>query len=318
MHMSPLNRGFEYRSLIGAEAAGLRVIDFLARHFPAFTREEWLQRIEAGRVLLDGSRIRCNQTLKPGQSLTWVRPPWNEPDVPCSYAILYRDRSLLAVAKPSGLPTMPGGGDYMDNTLLSLVRRHYPKANPVHRLGRGTSGIVLFALNHRATNKMSKAWSERKVLKIYRCLVSGCPAAEEFDVDIPVGPVPHKLLKTVFAACPDGKPAHSRATVLERREACSLVQVRITTGRPHQIRIHMAAAGHPLVGDPLYIKGGVPAPGSCARPSDLGYLLHNAVVGFHHPDSGEWIEVECLPPPPLRCSKETHSDRFRQGLTNHV
>ncbi len=311
--MSQLNRGFEYRSLIGAEAAGLKVIDFLARHFPAFARKDWLQRIEAGRVLLDGSRAHWDQILKPGQLLTWVRPPWKEPEVPRSYAILYRDRSLLAVAKPPGLPTLPGGGDFMDNTLLSLVRLHYPEANPVHRLGRGTSGIVLFALNSRATKKMSEAWSERKVLKIYRALVSGCPDADEFDVDVPVGPVPHELLKTVFAACPDGKPAHSRVTVLERREARSLVQVRITTGRPHQIRIHMAAAGHPLAGDPLYVKGGVPAPGSRALPSDLGYLLHNAVLGFRQPDSGEWIEVECLSPPLLRRSKETHPERFRRG-----
>ncbi|MBN2319949.1 MAG: RluA family pseudouridine synthase [Acidobacteria bacterium] len=306
--MTPLNRGFEYRKLVGAEAAGRPVIDYLVRHFPAFTQEEWLQRIEAGRVLLDRIPVRSDQLVKPGQLLTWVRPPWNEPDVPRSYAILYRDGNLLAVAKPSGLPTLPGGGDFMDNTLLSLVRRHFPEANPVHRLGRGTSGIVLFALNKRTTRKMFQAWSAHKILKIYRALVSGCPDADDFDIDVPVGPVPHKLLKTVFAASPDGKPAHSRSTVLERRDSGSLVQVRITTGRPHQIRIHMAAAGYPLVGDPLYVKGGVPAPGSRARPSDLGYFLHNAVLGFPHPDSGEWIEVDCAPPPLLRCSKEMDPD----------
>lgn len=302
--MARLNRGFEYRRFTGAEAAGCRVIDYLVRCFPKFTEDEWLQRIAAGRVLLDGVPARRDQTVKSGQLLTWRRPPWKEPDVPLSYAILYRDESLLAVAKPSGLPTLPGGGYFMENTLLSIVRRDFQKANPVHRLGRGTSGIVLFALNGSATRNLFKAWGDRKILKIYRTLISGCPDVDEFDVDAPIGPVPHKLLKTLFAACPNGKPAQSQTTVLERRDACSLVQVRIATGRPHQIRIHMAAAGYPLVGDPVYVKGGIPAPDSRARPSDLGYFLHHAVIGFNHPDSNEWIEVECLPPPLLRAHKE--------------
>jgi len=306
--MARLNRGFEYRNITGAEAAGCRVIDYLVRRFPNCTEEEWLQRIARGRVRLDGIPARRAQIVKPGQLLTWLRPPWKEPDAPCSYAILYRDESLLAVAKPSGLPTLPGGGEYMDNTLLSLVRRRYPEANPVHRLGRGTSGIVLFTLRRDATRRLFKAWRDRNILKIYRALVSGCPETDAFDIQVPIGPVPHALLKTVFAARPDGKPALSRTKVLERRDACSLVQVRITTGRPHQIRIHMAAAGHPLVGDPLYKEGGIPAPDSRARPSDLGYFLHNAVLGFHHPDSGNWMEVACASPPLLRCNKEMHPD----------
>jgi 23S rRNA pseudouridine1911/1915/1917 synthase len=306
--MAPLNRGFEYRRIIGTEAAGQRVIDYLAEHFSTFSREEWLRRIESGRVRLDGKPVQPELPVQSSQLLTWNRPPWKEPDVPCSYAILYRDDNLMAVAKPTGLPTLPGGGDFLENTLLSIVHRRFPEANPVHRLGRGTSGIVLFALNRRATQKMFKAWSDRKVLKIYRALVSGCPDADDFAIDVPVGPVPHKLLKTVFAACPDGKTAHSQTTVLERRESCALVEVRITTGRPHQIRIHMAAAGHPLLGDPLYSKGGVPAPGNRARPSDLGYFLHNAVLGIHHPDSGDWMEIACVPPPILRSHKEMHPD----------
>ncbi len=306
--MAPLNRGFEYRKLIPSGVAGCSVIDYLARYFPAFTEDEWSRRVAAGRILLDGVPVREGQFVKSGQLLTWLRPPWEEPGVPCCYAILYRDESLMAVAKPSGLPTLPGGGVFMDNTLLSLVRRRYPAANPVHRLGRGTSGIVLFAINAGATPKISQAWSDRKVLKIYRALVSGCPDADNFDVDVPIGPVPHTLLKTVFAARPDGKPAHSQITVLERRDACSLVQVRIVTGRSHQIRIHTAAAGYPLVGDPMYVKGGVPAPDSRARPSDLGYFLHNALLGFRHPDSGQWMEIACASPPSLRTRKEIGTD----------
>jgi 23S rRNA pseudouridine1911/1915/1917 synthase len=150
---------------------------------------------------------------------------------------------------------------------------------------------------------MFREWSSLRVLKIYRALASGCPAKDAFPVDAPIGPVPHGTLGTVHAARIDGKPAHSEITVLERRGDVSLIQARITTGRPHQIRIHMAAAGHPLCGDPLYVSGGVPAVGSRALPSDLGYTLHNALIGFHHPGSGEWTEIRCFPPPSLRLQK---------------
>ncbi len=298
--MTPLNHGFEYREVLGADAAGLRIIDYLTKCYPGFPREVWLDRIESGRVLLDGIPSMQNAILRPGQHLSWLRPPWEEPEAPLSFAILYQDAHLLAVAKPRGLPTNPGGGGFMEHTLLSLVRRHFPGASPLHRLGRGTSGIVLFAATQEAASKTSRAWRGGEILKVYRALATGSPAGDEFEVDTPIGPVPHGILKTIHAACPLGKPAHSHIRVLERRHSCSLLQIRITTGRPHQIRIHLAAAGHPLVGDSLYTAGGVPAENSRALPGDLGYHLHNALLGFPHPATGKWTEIDCMPPPLLR------------------
>lgn len=299
-----MNQGFEYKKCLGADAEGLPIIEYLTRCFSAFPREEWLARIDSGRVLLDGIAVQRHQILKPGQLLSWMRPPWKEPEVPRSFAILYRDKYLLAVAKPAGLPTLPGGGRFMDNTLLSLVRRHFPGANPLHRLGRGTSGIVLFATTKEAASKTSRFWRDGELLKVYRALAVGCPSEDDFAVDTPIGPVPHHMLKTIHAACSTGKPAHSHIKVLERRTFSSLLQVKIATGRPHQIRIHLAAAGHPLVGDPLYVAGGVPAEGSRGLPSDLGYYLHNALLGFSHPLSGKWTEIACMPPPLLRLACE--------------
>ncbi len=298
--MNACNQGFEYRRLLGADAAGFQVIDYLTLCYPAFTREEWLARIHSGRVLLDGIQAGENQILRQGTLLSWRRPPWKEPEVPRSYAILYRDEHVLAVAKPSGLPTLPGGGCFMDSTLLALVRKHFPTANPLHRLGRGTSGIVLFALNQHAAAKILLEWRSGEVIKLYRALVCGRPFRNDFDIDVSIGPVCHSILKTVHAASSAGKPAHSHVRTLDRRAYNSLVEVQITTGRPHQIRIHLAAAGHPLVGDPLYRVGGVPSENSRALPSDLGYLLHNSLLGFHHPTSKKWIEIDCCPPPPLR------------------
>jgi 23S rRNA pseudouridine1911/1915/1917 synthase len=251
-------------------------------------------------VLLDGFPSKPSAVLRPGQQLSWMRPPWEEPEVPRSFAVLYKDEHLLGVAKPEGLPTMPGGGGFMEHTLLSLVRCHFPAASPLHRLGRGTSGIVLFALTQEASSVTSKAWRCGQVLKVYRALAGGCPASDEFEIHTPIGPVPHQILKSIYAACAVGKPAQSYVKVLERRDSCSLLQIRITTGRPHQIRIHLAAAGHPLVGDPLYEIGGIPAENSRALPGDLGYCLHSALLGFPHPATGKWIEITCAPPPRLR------------------
>jgi 23S rRNA pseudouridine1911/1915/1917 synthase len=302
MLVAALNNGFEYRKRLGSDAAGLTVIDYLTRYYSRFTQEEWLDRIESGCILLDGVPSNREAILRPGRILSWMRPPWEEPEAPESFAILYRDEHLLGVAKPEGLPTVPGGGSFMDHTLLSLVRRHFPGASPLHRLGRGTSGVVLFAITPEAASRIAQAWRCGQILRVYRALASGLPANDEFEIDIPIGTVPHRILKAIHAACPAGKQAHSHINVLERRVGCSLLQIRITTGRPHQIRIHLAASGHPLVGDPLYVAGGIPAENSRALPGDLGYHLHSTLLGFSHPATNKWTEIACAPPHPLRLS----------------
>jgi len=303
-HHIRVNQGFEYRSRVGADADGEGIVDYLARGFARFSRDEWVAHVQAGRVLLDGRPAQVHAAVKPGQWVSWVRPPWEEPVVPLSFAVLYRQADLLAVAKPRGLPTLPGGGQFLEHTLLSRVRRHFPGASPLHRLGRATSGIVLFATAPTRCAIVAEEWRRREVRKVYRALVAGLPSADEFSIATPIGPVPHPALGTVHAASPAGKPAHSHVRVLERRTGCALVEVTITTGRPHQIRIHMAASGHPLVGDALYGDGGVPREGVEALPGAPGYHLHAGLLGFSHPLTGAWTEVTCGPPPVLRVGGE--------------
>jgi len=299
MRVMAKNRGWDYQERLGAEAEGAVLLDYLAERHRHSSAAEWNERIDSGRVLLDAQPARADSVLRRGQTLVWRRPPWREPDAPASFAVLHQDADLVAVAKPAGLPTLPGGG-FLRMTLLHQVRAHAPDAAPLHRLGRWTSGVVLFARTRAARRELSRQWAAREIGKRYRALARGVPERWEFAIDTPIGPVPHALLGSVHGASPRGKPSSSLVNVLEQRRDVFLCDVRITTGRPHQIRIHLAAAGFPLVGDPLYARGGVPAAGCAALPGDPGYRLHAAELVFTHPRSRRRTSIECAPPPPLR------------------
>ena len=297
-----LNNGFEYREQIDNRGSGLTVLAYLARKYRHSTEAAWLDRLDAGEVSVSVRTCSADDVLKAGQWLVWRRPPWDEPDVPLTYSLLHEDEDLLAVAKPRGLPTVPAGG-FLENTLFSLVRREYPTVTPIHRLGRGTSGIVLFARSARARSVLCDALRRNELTRVYRALASGIPTLDHFDIDAPIGPVSHSKIETVHAASPNGKRALSWVRVLGHREGNSLVEVAIETGRPHQIRIHLAFAGYPLVGDPLYaVGGGIKNPR--ALPGDLGYLLHAESLCFCHPATGLLCNISCLPPPELRKSSE--------------
>ena len=184
-----------------------------------------------------------------GQTLVWNRPPWFEPDAPRHFEVLLEDRDLLAVNKPSGLPTLPGGG-FMENTLLRLVQTHAPNANPVHRLGRATTGIVLFAKTPQAASNLFANWNTPGIQKIYRALAQNIAQHDAYEILTPIGLVPHPLIGSVWAASPGGKPSRSLAKVISRTSNTTTFEVALYSGRPHQIRIHLASIGHPLVGDP--------------------------------------------------------------------
>lgn len=298
-----LNRGFIYMDRIDASQAGTPVIAYLSRRYRHSSPACWRHRLRQGELFLDGVVIEEDVPLKCGQELAWHRPPWDEPEVPLDFAVVHLDRDLLVVAKPGGLPTLPGGG-FLEHTLLARVRAAYPEATPIHRLGRATSGIVLFARSPLARIHLSEALRRREVVKVYRALASGVPEGRCFTIEAPIGPVYHPLLGTVHAASAEGKPAVSRARLLERRRDCSLLEVEIKTGRPHQVRIHLAAAGHPLVGDPLYVAGGGIREEGAALPGDSGYRLHAERVQFRHPSTGTAVRFSCVPPPELRSTWE--------------
>jgi 23S rRNA pseudouridine1911/1915/1917 synthase len=289
-----MNDGYEYGEQVGADAAGRTVAAHLALRHRHSSAEVWTARIAAGEVLVDGQAAVAGTPLRAGQIVVWRRPPWEEPAVPLAFAVLFRDAHLLAVAKPRGLPTMPAGG-FLTHTLLHIVRRRFPEAAAMHRLGRGTSGIVLFARTDQARRGIATAWRSGAVVKRYRALVTGVPSHEAFDVDTPIGLVDHPRLGRVYAAVAEGKRSLTHVRVRAARDGQALVEATIPTGRPHQIRIHLAAAGHPLVGDPLYAAGG----GLRSRPAlpgECGYHLHAYRLELDHPVTGARVEIECGPP----------------------
>jgi 23S rRNA pseudouridine1911/1915/1917 synthase len=294
------NHGFAYRERIQGPA---RALDHLVLRHRHSTEAQWRARIERSELELDGRPVTAETVLGPGQELVWRRPPWDEPEVDTGFQVLYQDELLVAVAKPRGLPTLPGGG-FLEHTLLALVRSRFPEASPMHRLGRATSGLVLFARTHVAGTALQTAWRAHQVVKRYRARATGTAGEDTLVITAPIGPVPHPWLGTLFAASSQGKSALSRARVLERRAAETLFEVLIETGRPHQIRIHLAFAGHPLVGDPLYMAGGVPRPDLPALPGDGGYFLHAEHLAFPHPVTGQILELWAPPPVELLMAGE--------------
>ena len=294
-----LNCGYRYQEHLGDEASGVEICRYLAHQYRHSTMRTWAGRVRDGDVRVDGHVVEQSYTLRRGEVLTWDRPAWREPDAPSSFAVLYRDDEVLAVAKPRGMPMMPGGG-FLERTLLRRVQALAPEAAPLHRLGRGTSGVTLFSRSKRARRGLTESWNEGRVERRYRGLVEGMFPRGETLINQPIGPAPHPLLGEVFAASADGKRAVSHVTLLEQRDETSLVEIAIETGRTHQIRIHLAACGHPLEGDPLYPKGGVPDPATRVLPGALGFWLHAESVRFPHPLSGELVSLRCQPPPVLR------------------
>lgn len=303
-----LNEGFAYREQLGARARGQSTLSYLVAFYTHSPEAVWRARLARGEVLLDEVPAMGEELLRAGQWLVWNRPPWEEREVPRDYSLVYEDEVLLAVIKPSGLPMMPGGG-FLTHTLLSVVRERFPEANPLHRLGCGTSGLVLFARTREAAATLSRAWREHEVDKRYRALASGVASESHYDITAPIGLVAHARLGTTHAASADGKASRSLARVLERRAASTLFEVDILSGRSQQIRIHLAFIGHPLEGDPFYAAGGVPRADGSALPGDVGYLLHAEQLGFVHPSSGKRLELWAPVPLELRMAGEDASSR---------
>ncbi|TYI23932.1 hypothetical protein ES332_A06G199500v1 [Gossypium tomentosum] len=329
-----LNEGLFYSDVVPHSDSELTLIDFYSRKYKnSAPLQGWLQRIQNGQISVDGRVVKDPNTILSGDSvLVYHRLPWKEPDVPHLLEVLYEDDDMVALNKPSGLQVLPGGL-FQQRTVLTQLCWSVKKQNstlnsqethpvPVHRLGRGTSDNQLTSVTWtlmcvgywcvRHGNRKAERSGTRKISKIYRALVTGILVDDKVIINQPIGIVRYPgVAKGLYVASPSGKPALSKVEVLERDEKqnCTLVQVEIESGRPHQIRIHLSFIGHPLLGDPLYIAGDQPRcfdpelvdesfaqDGGYQRPTnpvpgDCGYYLHAHQLVLSHPTTNEMISI---------------------------
>ena len=292
--MSTTNTGFVYRTRVSPEAAGASVLAFHVARYRHSDEAEWRAAIALGRVLVNGRRVDPEQPLAVGDELEFHRPPWREPDAPESFTVAFEDEHVLVVVKPANLQVLPAG-PFSARTLLALVRSSDASrsaAAPAHRLGRGTSGLIAFGKTAEARSSLSRQLREFSLGKTYLAWTSGARLPRSFAARQPIARVPHGPL-TIHAAAEHGRQSLTRVRVLRRAGARTLVAAQPITGRPDQIRIHLAAAGAPIVGDPLFGPGGVPK--SDAPPGAGGYLLHSAGLKFAHPQTGARVTLRSLP-----------------------
>jgi 23S rRNA pseudouridine1911/1915/1917 synthase len=282
------------------ELAGERV-DWAVALLTGWSRADVQDLISAGDVLVGGAPAAKSRRLETGDVIALLRAP--APDAPpgpepVEIAVRHEDDDVIVVAKPAGLVVHPGAGNE-HGTLVSGLLDRYPelvgvgdrfRPGIVHRLDRETSGLLVVARSARAYESLVAQLSSRTVERCYDALVWGVPSARRGIIDAPIGR--SQARRTRMAVRTEGRPARTAYDVEQtwtgnkhERPLVALVECRLETGRTHQIRVHLAAIGHPIVGDPAYrgIRDSVPL----RRP-----FLHARVLGFDHPATGERLRFE--------------------------
>jgi 23S rRNA pseudouridine1911/1915/1917 synthase len=276
---------------VPAELAGLRLDQALARLLPAFSRNRLARWVRERRVRVDGQPAEPRQRVRGGESVR-VEPARElaaaslEPE-PIALAIVHEDDALLVVDKPPGLVVHPGSGNWrgtLANALLAHepALRAVPRAGIVHRLDKDTSGLLVIAKTIEAHTALVRALAAREVRREYLALAQG-RLARSGKVEAPVGR--HPVQRTRMAVVAGGRPAVTHYEVLERYAHATLLRCRLETGRTHQIRVHLAALGHPLVGDATYGRRA----GAIAFPRQA---LHAARLALVHPTTGREMAWE--------------------------
>jgi len=300
----------EIRLLVHPQHAGLRLDHYLHLRIPRLSRSR-IQQMIRSQVELGGGRLRPSARVRGGQEIVLLRPAPEEPDVPRRFAVVYRDEEVMAIDKPAGLP-IHATARFHKNTLVALLRERFPQGRvpvPAHRLDRETSGLMLLGLTADAAIALKGAFRERRVRKRYLAIVRGAPP-DEGRIDLPLGPDTHSGIRVRMEVVPaGGLPSCTRLRTLERRGDFALVEASPETGRQHQIRVHLAALGCPVVGDKLYSV----APSLWLEYIETGWserlqrqlilprhALHAHALTFPHPRSGAPTEISCPLPPDLQ------------------
>ncbi|MGH8860484.1 MAG: RluA family pseudouridine synthase [Jatrophihabitantaceae bacterium] len=284
---------------------GLR-LDVAISRLLGFSRTAAADLIDAGHVSVDGADAARSAKVRGGSLLEVTIP---EPDVPSvapmpveGLVVLYDDADLVVIDKPVGVVAHPSPGWTGPTVTQGLAAMGYRLASSgaaerqgiVHRLDAGTTGAMVVAKSERAYSALKRAFKARTVDKRYAALVQGHPDPTSGTIDAPIDRHPSADYK--FAVVASGRPSVTHYETVEAHRAATLLDVRLETGRPHQIRVHMAAVRHPCVGDLTY--GADP---TLAKRLGLSrQWLHARELGFEHPGTGEWLAVTSPFPPDLQ------------------
>jgi 23S rRNA pseudouridine1911/1915/1917 synthase len=283
---------------------GLRVDVWLERRLEGLSRSRVQALLKSGRITVNGGAVKAGAAVQPGWTAVVDLPP-PEPvalaaeNIPL--AVLYEDADVVVINKPPGLVVHPAAG-HASGTLVNALLYHCDdlagiggelRPGIVHRLDRDTSGVMVAAKNQRAMESLTAQFKARTVAKEYLAVVAGVPGPLAGRIETLIGRSAHNR-KKMTTRTTTGRPAVSRYEVVEVLCGASLVRVKIETGRTHQIRVHMAHIGHPVVGDPQYGRARVALPAPAARQ-----MLHAQRLAFDHPATGARMTFEAPLPPDM-------------------
>jgi 23S rRNA pseudouridine1911/1915/1917 synthase len=284
---------------------GKRLDRYVADQLPDLSRGTVQRLIESGRVRVDNQQRKPKFRMTPGEVVSVEIPPAEIDEIlpdAIPLSVIYEDADVIVVDKPAGMVVHPAPG-HPRGTLANALLAHVPgmsvggsqRPGIVHRLDKDTSGLIVAAKTDRGRTSLIAQWESRSVEKTYLALVSGSVADEEAIIDAPIGRDPKNRQRMTVVR--SGRPAVTSFRVLERFPSSTLLEVSIETGRTHQIRVHLAFIGHPVLGDQLYGK---------MKPTDPDLerqFLHASVLAFQLPD-GKRLRLESPLPDELRATLE--------------
>jgi 23S rRNA pseudouridine1911/1915/1917 synthase len=291
------------------ELAGQRLDRFIQSRIPRLSRTRAQAIVKSCAYRADGRPRRASERVRAGETVLLVRPRFDEPETPQTFGVVYEDEGVLALDKPAGLPMHPTA-TYHRNTLTFLMRERYGEDPPriAHRIDRETSGLVVCGQDRSRARLLQMAFERRQVEKTYLAIVIGDNLPDSGTIDLPMAPV-REGLHVLMEVRDDGSPSVTDYVVRGRREGRCLVQLSPRTGRQHQLRVHLSAIGHPIVGDQLY---GPERENAFLEYIDRGMTesllerlghdrqaLHAYQLRLPHPDTQDLLELTCPLAPDL-------------------
>ncbi|SNZ09413.1 ribosomal large subunit pseudouridine synthase D [Terribacillus aidingensis] len=287
----------QFEHTVAAEQAGLRIDKLLSDIQEDVSRSQAQSWIKEDLVTVNGTTVKNKYTVQEGDEIAWSIPEPEEMEIKAEnipLEIVYEDADIAVVNKPRGMVVHPSNG-HQSGTMVHALLYHLKdlsgingtfRPGIVHRIDKDTSGLLVVAKHDKAHQKLTDMLKDHDIERKYRAIVHGVIDHEYGTIEAPIGRDPNDRQK--MAVVENGKPAVTHFEVLERFEGFTYIECKLETGRTHQIRVHMQYISYPLAGDPKY---------GPRRTLDIGgQALHAAVLGLHHPITGEWMRFEAPVP----------------------